>query len=123
MVAPLAPFDDDLVATVADEHDVDPASLRAVLEAHQALFRSFGERSVSDVIYEWRTGLAGDPLVARTETSVYLDAPEHAWADLIARLDLADDDAEAVALRTVHARQFAADRGEATEGAVVVARE
>lgn len=122
MVAPLAPFDDDLVAAVAEEHGLEPAAVREVLAAHQELFRGFGERTVADVIYEWRTGLPGDPQVARTEDVVYLDAPEHAWADLLGRLDL-EGDVRAGALRDVHARQFEADRGETVAGALVVARE
>lgn len=122
MVDALAPFDDDLVAAVADEQGMDADALAGLLVRHQELFRGFGERSVADVIYEWRTGLAADPLVARTGTTVYLDAPEHAWADLVGRLDLAGDPG-ADALRDVHSRQFAADRGDAPEGAVVVARD
>lgn len=121
MVDPLVPFDDGLIAAVADEHGLDAPALRDLLDDHQALFRGFGERSVADVVYEWRTGLPGDPLVARTETAVYLDAPEHAWEDLLGRLDVGSD--EASALRAVHARQFEADRGRAPTGAVVVARD
>jgi hypothetical protein len=73
------------------------------------------------MVYEWRTGLAGDPLVGRSESAVYLDAPEHAWDDLVGRLDV--DDTEAGALRAVHARQFEDDREAAPEGALVVARD
>jgi len=123
MPGPLAPFDDAVVAAVADEHGLAADRLRELLVAHQALFRDRDARTVEDMIYEWRTGLPGDPLVARTDAAVYLDAPAYVWEDLLSWLDLAPGDEAAAALRAVHARQFAADREGTVEGAIVVARE
>lgn len=123
MVGPLAPFDDDIVAAVAAEHGVGADRLRELLVAHQGLFRDRDARTVEDMIYEWRTSLPGDPLVARTDAAVYLDAPAYVWEDLLSWLDLDPGDDAAAALRAVHARQFAADREKPVDGAVVVARE
>jgi hypothetical protein len=121
MLGPPAPFDQAVVASVADDNAVAADALRDLLSRHQDLF-SVGDRTVEDTVYEWRTGLPEDPEVARTDDAVYLDAPDHAWADLLDWLDLDAGDPEAAALRAAHRRQFAADRGDAPAGAVVVER-
>jgi hypothetical protein len=110
-----APFDDALVAEVADEHGLEPDALAALLERHQALCR-FGVRTLEDTLYGWRTGMSGDPLVARAADVVTLDGPDFAWTDLLDWPDIDLDSDEATAIRATHARQFERDVESASMG-------
>lgn len=118
---PPAPFDADVVEAAAHEHGLDAEALADVLARHRRLLADFGDLTVSDIVYEWRRSLSPDPLVARDGDVYYLEPPEHVWADLLGRLALSDG--EAAALRAVHERQFASDRGRAREGVLVLAAE
>lgn len=117
----LAPFDEGVVAAVANERGLPPGTVRELLERHQALLRGFDHMGVDELVYEWRTRLFEDPLVAREGGAYYLAPPGHVWRDLAGRLEL-DDEATA-ALRAAHARQFAADRHGVPDGAMVVAED
>lgn len=114
-------FDAEIVSATAAENEVPVSALEEDLDTVQRVVAGFGDLSVDDIVYEWRTRHHRDPLVARTETAYYLDVREHVWDDVLARADVASHTAARV--RAVHEAQFASDRDEdAPEGAMVLAR-
>lgn len=110
----LAPFDADVVAAVAAETDGSEASLWDALGRHQAYADSLP--SVDDLVYEWRTQLPYDPLVARTDEAYYVALLPGVWNEFGEQMGLSG--ATITRLREVHdrqARRVAAERGEPTE--------
>jgi hypothetical protein len=111
---PLVPFDDDIVATVADRTDADPDRLRALLRRHQQSARELP--GIDNLVYEWRRYLPYDPVVARTDEAFHCVVLPEVWADFADTLDV--DDADFERLLAVHdrqARRAAEARGESTE--------
>lgn len=110
----LAPFDADVVAAVAEETGGSEASLWDALGRHQAYADSLS--SVDDLVYEWRTQLPYDPLVARTDEAYYVALLPGVWNEFGEQMGLSG--ATITRLREVHdrqARRAAADRGDSTE--------
>jgi hypothetical protein len=102
---PLAPFDESLLAPVARECGLDPATLRNLVERHQRYVRDQeAVGGVDGLVYEWRQSLFEDPLAEQDATVYYLAVPERVWRDFGERMDLAAG--ELTALRAVHDRQF-----------------
>lgn len=102
---PLAPFDDDLVADAAAATGLDADEVADALREHQASVREYP--GVDDLIYEWRRGMAYDPLVERTAAAYYLVVLAHVWTEFGDRLGLGDD--RLAAVRAVHDRQARRD--------------
>lgn len=108
------------MARVAEEDAVSEQALVAAADALQSALGDHQARTVDGLVYEWRQGFSGDPLVERTPTRWVLCVPEHAWSDIVDRAGL--DDSEAAAVRALHAA--AADPDEQDSGvALVVDRE
>ncbi|MFB6191730.1 MAG: hypothetical protein ABEI11_00230 [Haloarculaceae archaeon] len=110
----LAPFDADLVAAVAAETGGSEASLWDALGRHQAYADSLP--SVEDLVYEWRTQLPYDPLVARTDEAYYVALLPGVWNEFGEQMGLSG--ATITRLREVHdrqARRAADERGEPTD--------
>jgi len=116
-------FDTDAIEEALVAHDVDEADVIEGLDAVQVVVTGFGELSVDDLVYEWRTRHHKDPLVHRTPDAYYLDVREHVWSDVVDRSTI--ESATVVdAVKAVHAAQFSADRGgDAPEGAMVLERQ
>jgi hypothetical protein len=111
---PLVPFDDDIIAAVADRTDADPDRLRTLLRRHQESARDLP--GIDNLVYEWRKYLPYDPVVARTDEAFHCVVLPEVWADFADALDI--DDADFERLLAVHdrqARRAAEDRGESTE--------
>lgn len=107
----LAPFDDDVIASVAAETDSTPAVVRDLVVRHQSLVRE--TPGVSDLVYEWRNYLGYDPLVARTDEGYHLAVLPHIWEQFGDALDLSPADLDR--LERVHdrqARKAARERGD-----------
>jgi hypothetical protein len=98
---PLAPFDEGVVATVADERGMEASAVTTLVERHQQTARD--NPGVEDLVYEWRTQFHDDPLVEQTEAAYYLAVREHVFEESGDYLDLNDD--ELATLKAVHARQ------------------
>jgi hypothetical protein len=98
---PLAPFDEAVIAAVADERGFDEETVVRLLRRHQETARD--NPGVDDLVYEWRTQFHEDPLVEQTEEAYYLAVREHVFAEFGDYLDLSDD--ELAALRSAHDRQ------------------
>jgi hypothetical protein len=96
----LAPFDDDVVADVVEEHDCEEDALRRALRDHQELARSLP--GVENLVYEWRKQY--DTLVVRTDGAYYIVVPASVWAEYRPHLDATDDVFDAV--EAVHERQL-----------------
>lgn len=102
---PLAPFDDDLVADAAGEAGLGPEAVASALRTHQESVREYP--GVDDLVYEWRRGMAYDPLVTRGDAAYYLAVLGHVWTEFGERLDFGDDLLASV--RRVHERQARRD--------------
>lgn len=102
---PLAPFDDDLVVDAASEAGPGADGVASALRAHQESVREYP--GVDDLVYEWRRGMASDPLVTRGDVAYYLVVLDHVWTEFGERLGFADDLLAAV--RRVHDRQARRD--------------
>lgn len=114
-------FDAEIVSGTATASAVSVSALEEGLHAVQGVVAGFGDLSVDDIVYEWRTRHHRDPLVGRTSSVYYLDVRAHVWDDVLERADLAPDTAAGV--RAVHETQFASDRDEdVPDGAMVLAR-
>lgn len=100
---PLAAFDPGTLAAVGDED----GRLRTLARRHQETVRE--NPGVENLVYEWRRRYPRNSLVERTEGAYYLLVARTAWEEFGDALGL--DDAERELLRTLHARQFAADIG------------
>jgi hypothetical protein len=98
---PLAAFDDGVLATVAAREGLAESELRALVRRHQASVRS--SPGVDNLVYEWRRGLAYDPVVARTERAYHVVLLDRVWAEFASELGWSDS--ERAALRAVHDRQ------------------
>jgi len=109
----LAAFDEDLFA----DGSLDRDRLVALARAHQAGVRE--SPGVDNLVYEWRNGLARDPLVERTRGVYVLALPDRVWAEFVAALDA--DEAEAAALRALHDRQARRTVGADRAGALAEA--
>lgn len=110
----LAPFDEDVVAAVASETGGSEADLWDALERHQAYADSLP--SVEDLVYEWRTQLPYDPLVARTAAAYYVALLPGVWTEFGEQMGLSG--ATITRLRQVHdrqARRDAEERGDVTD--------
>jgi hypothetical protein len=110
----LAPFDDDIIAAVAERTGTEPAHLRGLLGRHQQSVRDLP--GVDNLVYEWRKYLPYDPVVARTETAFHCVVLPEVWGDFADTLDI--DDADFERLLAVHdrqARRSAEARGASTE--------
>ncbi|WP_299263909.1 hypothetical protein [Halorientalis sp.] len=90
----LAPFDEDLLATVAGRHDTDEATLRDLLRRHQQQVRD--NPGVEDIVYEWRSQFHGQPVLRRTEDTYYLRLHTHVWDEFAAALDIPEASLHAV---------------------------
>jgi hypothetical protein len=117
-LGPLEPFDDDVLSDVADDRGVATDRLRDLVVRHQERTREFP--GLEELVYEWRSRLAYDPLVVRTDGAYYLALRGSVWADYGEQMGLTDDEVDL--LREVHDRQVsrvAGARGErdAFEGA------
>lgn len=98
----LAPFDDDLLATVAARHDVDEPALRDLLTRHQRQVRD--NPGVEDIVYEWRSQFHEQPVLQRTDGAYYLRLRAHVWDEFADALDIAE--AELIALYEAHEEQI-----------------
>lgn len=101
---PGTPFADDVVAAVADEHDLDAAALASLADRHQRSVRSLP--GVDELVYEWRKNFDG-AVLDRTEVTYYLSVPEWVWGEFGESLDLSADATDALAAvhrRTVEGR-------------------
>ena len=110
----LAPFDEDVVAAVASETGGSEADLWDALDRHQAYADSLP--SVEDLVYEWRTQLPYDPLVARTDAAYYVALLPGVWTEFGDQMGLSG--ATITRLREVHdrqARRAAEARGDSTD--------
>ncbi|WP_424004534.1 hypothetical protein ACOZ4I_07425 [Haloarcula salina] len=83
----LAAFDDDVIRAVADANDVDEATLRDALEAHQRTMRK--NPGVEDLVYEWRKRF-DDAVLHRTPETFYVAVRESVWREYGEHLDLDD---------------------------------
>ena len=102
---PLEPFDEAVIEAVAADHDLDPATLRALLERHQQQMRDLP--GVENLVYEWRKTLPRDPLVERREDVYLLVVDPNVWPQFADALEF---DADALAaVRAVHAEQLPAE--------------
>jgi len=101
-------FDADLVAAVAEEHDVDRDRLTTLARTHQSNVRDLP--GVDDIVYEWRNQFHLDPLLARTTATYYLALPAHVWDEFAESLGATD--AERAALVALHDRQTRQDAEE-----------
>ena len=104
---PLAPFEDRVIAAVAEEYDVSTATLRALVRRHQELVRRLP--GVDDIVYEWRRSFPNDPVVERRPDVYFLSVPATVWPEYVSALAL--DDNEAALLCAVHEAQFEASVG------------
>ena len=109
---PLAPFDDEILETVAAEYGVDVGRLRRVVRRHQELVARLP--GVEDVVYEWRKQFPSDPVVERRPDAYYLSVAASVWPEYVAALELEESDAQA--LQAVHGRQLAATVGDEPTG-------
>ena len=110
----LGPFDDDIVAAVAERTDTTPTALRGLLRRHQRSARDFP--GVDDLVYEWRNYLPYDPVVARTDGAFHCVVLPEVWGDFADSLEI--DDRAFEQLLAVHDRQARRDaeaRGEPTD--------
>jgi hypothetical protein len=98
---PLSVFDDDVIATVAEQSVIDADRLRTISEAHQSAVRDLP--GVDDIVYEWRNQFHLDPLVSRTEAVYVLAVREHVWQEFADNHGLTD--AERDALVRLHDEQ------------------
>lgn len=124
MTEPLALFDDELLAAVAAEFDLDPAALRSAAERHQQQMRDLP--GVDELVYEWRKTLPRDPLVARHDDAYLLVVHPDVWPQFVDALELSE--AELAALRAIHTRVLsaeadAADIPDDERDAMIVVRE
>lgn len=101
MPEPLAPFDADILASVAGSHDVTEHQLREALKTLHAHVESFS--GVEELVHDWRKGLPYDPLVTRTAETYYLVFLPTVWEEFAEQLDWKETTLEAV--RAVHERQ------------------
>lgn len=98
---PLAPFDDEVFASVAAETGVDESRLRDLARRHQEGVRDLP--GVDDIVYEWRNQFHQDPLLHRKADIYVLALRAHVWEELGDQLDATET--ELTALRTLHERQ------------------
>jgi hypothetical protein len=103
----LSPFDDDVVALVADRHEPAPDRLRELLCAHQQQVRD--NPGVEDIVYEWRSQCHEAPVLHQTPDAYYLRLRRHVWEEFADALDLAD--VELDALLDVHEEQVRHELG------------
>ncbi len=103
----LAPFDDDLLATVAGRHDLDESTLRDLLARHQRQVRD--NPGVEDIVYEWRSQFHGQPVLQRTEDTYYLRLRTHVWDEFAEALDIPETSLHAVF--DAHEAQIRRDTG------------
>jgi hypothetical protein len=130
---PLEPFDETVIETVAADHDLNSATLRALLERHQRQMRELP--GVENLVYEWRKTLPCDPLLERREDVYLLVVEPNVWPQFADALEF---DAEALAaVRAVHAEQLTVettfhdderdairdDEGDDNRDAMIVTRE
>jgi len=104
---PLDTFGDGPIAAAASAHGVDADRLRSLVRRHQESVREFP--GVENLVYEWRRTLPRSPLVERRPDAYLCLIEPTIWAEFDDALSLSD--AEATALRAVHARQFEAALG------------
>lgn len=102
---PLEPFDEAVIETVAADHDLDSATLRALLERHQQQMRDLP--GVENLVYEWRKTLPRDPLVERREDVYLLVVHSDVWPQFADALEFDADSLAAV--RAVHAEHLPAE--------------
>jgi hypothetical protein len=111
---PLAPFDADIVESVAERTDTDPAHLRDLLRRHQVTARDLP--GIDNLVYEWRRYLPYDPVVARTDEAFHCVVLPEVWGDFADALDIDDSDLERLlAVHDRQARRAAEARGEPTD--------
>jgi hypothetical protein len=110
---PLAPFEDDILAAVADESGVDETALRESLRRHQRTARE--NPGVDDLVYEWRKYLPYDPLVDRTETAYYCALRVGVWDEYADYLGV--DLTAVMAVHDRQARRVAGERQDRYDGA------
>lgn len=96
---PLAAFDAGVLSSVGDDR------LRTLAHRHQETVRE--NPGVENLVYEWRRAYPRHSLVERTDRAYYLLVTPPTWREFGDALGL--DGAERDLLRTLHARQFAAD--------------
>ncbi|RXK49023.1 hypothetical protein [Halorientalis pallida] len=90
----LAPFDDDLLGTVAGRHDLDEPALRDLLARHQRQVRD--NPGVEDIVYEWRSQFHEQPILQRTDDTYYLRLRAHVWDEFADALDISEADLHAL---------------------------
>jgi hypothetical protein len=118
----LAPFDDELLETVAGRHDLSAADLRSLLAAQQRQVRS--NPGVEDVVYEWRSQFHERPVLERRADAYVLRLRDHVWDEFADAMDLAEVDLRAVL--DAHEEQARADTGaerDDGEAFMILARE
>jgi hypothetical protein len=109
----LAPFDDDIVAAVAERTGTSADALRALLRRHQQSARDFP--GIDNLVYEWRKYLPYDPVVARTDAAFHCVVLPEVWGDFGDALEVNDSEFEQLlAVHDRQARRAAAERGEET---------
>jgi hypothetical protein len=119
-----APFDDDVVRTVAAANEIDVEPLETAVTDHQRTMRE--NPGVEDLVYEWRKQY-DDPVLVRTPELYIVAVPPTVWEEYGAYLDLERELLEA--LSAVHQEQTvrtdAVDISAVPEGhtALVVARQ
>jgi hypothetical protein len=119
---PLAPFDDEVFASVASEYGVPESTVRDLVRRHQELVRRLP--GVDDVVYEWRKAFPNDPVVERRPDVYYLSVAATVWPEYVTALSL--DERDAAVLRAVHRRQLEGSVGghpTGGRGAMVLTRE
>ena len=97
-------FDEEIIASTADEYELDEGSLGDVIRRHQESIAALP--GIENLAYEWRKQYES-PLVERTPAAYYFAVPEWVWGEFGDALDVGDEMLDA--LVEVH-RQTVVDR-------------
>ncbi|MUV59509.1 hypothetical protein [Halobacterium sp. CBA1126] len=92
----MLPFDDETLARVAADTDVEQAALREAAAAVQSTLSTFPGRTVDGLVYEWRQAVRADPLVERRPDAWVLRVPDHVWVDVRDRAGVSEDVVDAL---------------------------
>jgi len=96
----LAPFNLDVIRSVAEENDIELSVVQEALMDHQQTMRD--TPGVADLVYEWRKQY-DDPVLRRTESTFVVAVPPAVWEEYGEYLDLSD--ALLAAVTAVHQEQ------------------